>query len=325
MLYPIKKFIKSKYQKISYSLIAHKVDFNPENTITLFSDPRGGSTWLTEAIATIDNTAVLWEPLAITHNKGIFNLKFGWRQYIPENEQWEAASLEFKKILQGKGLNHWTGYFSSAHEFVKAEELIVKFCRGNALLPWFVKQFNLKYLPIYLIRHPFAVISSQMKQGGWNGTSAFFEIPSSPFNEIYSVHKLFLDSLKTKEEVLLATWCITNKEVLNNPNNNQSWVTVTYEELLLYPEDVVKQIFRRWDRSIPFKLLSQLKTQSSTTIDGSNVNNSISQLSSWKKYFDETQIDKMQSVLDYFEITLYSKESIVPSKFFQVEQLNPVL
>ena len=188
-----------------------------------------------------------------------------------------------------------------------------------------MKQFQFQYLPIYLVRHPFAVISSQLKQGGWSNASTSFHIPNTPYNSIYTSHEKFLSSLTSKEEVLLATWCITNKEVLDNPKNDQSWITITYEELLLHPEEVINTIFKRWNRSIPEKLLSQLKLQSSTTIDGSDVRNSKGQLASWQKYFNEKQIDKLQRVLDYFEITLYSKNTVTPSHFFQVEQSKNTL
>jgi hypothetical protein len=42
-------------------------------------------------------------------------------------------------------------------------------------------------------------------------------------------------------------------------------------------------------------------------------------LSKWKTQLNEHQIEKMQRVLDYFEITVYSKNDIYPKKVVEVK------
>ena len=80
-----------------------------EDQILIFSDPRGGSTWLTEIIKSIPNTAIIWEPLHLKYIHQLRELNFGWRQYIPEEVDWPQAKLLFTKIIEGKVL--WYFYF----------------------------------------------------------------------------------------------------------------------------------------------------------------------------------------------------------------------
>jgi len=200
-LYRFKKLIK----KYRLGAIQHKMDINPINNILLFSDPRGGSTWLTEVlIKHFSKHAILWEPLHIDHVTAFKELGFTWRQYIPQEEVWPEAQTLFKRVFQGKVLNEWTGLATSSKELLNAKGLFVKFCRGNALLPWAVKHFKFDYQPVYLIRHPFAVAASQMKQGGWDAEFKGFEIPTGPYAEYIQKHESFLKQLKFKDESLVA-------------------------------------------------------------------------------------------------------------------------
>jgi len=288
--------------------VSRLCEFKPEENLIIFSDPRGGSTWITEAIAQLPKTAVLWEPLhpssAIKFNK----LNFGWRQFIPEQETWNEAEMEFEKLFKGKILNNWTCYLSPSIRFLCADRMIIKFCRANAMIPWLTKRFNFTYDPIYLIRHPFAVVASQLNHGAWDANFNGFDIPNSPFNNLYTQHADFLLSLKTKEEALVATWCLTNLIPLRNTRNDKSWITVYYENLIRNPENEIERIFQRWGMEIPEKVGRQIKKASATTKDATFLDNIDKQCRKWKLFFDQHQISKMSAVLQYFEVKHYTTD-----------------
>lgn len=56
---------------------------NPKNTILIFSNPRGGSTWLAEILNSIPSLAI--EPLKLGKLKEFNKLNFCRYQPIPEN------------------------------------------------------------------------------------------------------------------------------------------------------------------------------------------------------------------------------------------------
>ena len=283
-----------------------------EDQILIFSDPRGGSTWLTEIIKSIPGTAIIWEPLHLSYVHQLSDLNFGWRQYIPEGIEWPQAEILFEKILKGKIINEWTMLYSSLSNYLSANTFIIKFCRGNMLLPWITGTFNLKYQPIYMVRHPFAVVNSQLKQGGWNKISNSFEIPNTPYNDCFNIHSAFLKTLTTKEERLTAVWCITNNIPLNHPNNNSKWITVYYERLLLHPNHEIQRIFNTWNIPVPKDIEITYQKKSSTTKGEMNSNDPEIQLAKWQRELTELQLNKMQRVLDYFEITCYSRDKLTP-------------
>ncbi|MBL6729991.1 MAG: sulfotransferase domain-containing protein [Bacteroidia bacterium] len=305
------------WRKIQYPFIkalsAFKT-FNPVENLLIFSEPRGGSTWLSQMINTIPKTTLIWEPINPKVYQKLRNIKFGWRQFIPEDESWDEAHIFFLKILSGKKLTYHTTSHLNISSYVDAERLIVKFCRGNALLPWITKRFNFKYKPIYLVRHPFAVVSSQLKHGAWKEKKSNFEIPDTPFSQIYQDHRSFLKAIGSVEGNLIATWCLANKYTLENPRNNQDWITVFYEDLVGNPRNEIDRIFKAWNIEVPHEIFKKIK-EPSATVKNDNFSRDIEQqLSKWKEEISKKEHDKMSEVLNYFNIQYYNNESIFPLK-----------
>jgi hypothetical protein len=95
---------------------------------------------------------------------------------------------------------------------------------------------------------------------------------------------------------------------LRNVRNNQSWITVYYEDLTLHPEQELKKIFDRWGLPLPSAALSRATLPSATTREATFQQGVYKQLSKWKQFFDKTQIERMKAVLQYFEVTEYTTD-----------------
>ncbi len=159
-----------------------------------------------------------------------------------------------------------------------------------------------------MLRHPFAVAASQMKEGSWDAEYSGYEVPDIPFNDIFKRHEPFLSSIETKAEKIVADWCINNKIVLEHKRHNMDWITIFYENLLLNPEKELKRIFDRWSLSLPDEVFENLRDASSTTQQATFQKGLDAQLSKWKRYFDQTDVDRMIRVLNYFEIDVYTDD-----------------
>jgi len=305
MLNSSKKFIKD----LPYQSIGTFKNIDPTSALLFFADPRSGSTWLAETFNQIKNTLIIDEPFHLGNSKSIKNLKFGWRQFIPEDAEWPAFKKSFNTILKGNLLNSGLCYRNSIIDAFKAEQLILKIIRGKGLLPWLVSNFNFKYKPIVVVRHPFAMVSSMMEHGGWNYNFQEFSIPNTPFNEPYIHHHKFLKTLKSKEEQLVALWCMSNNNILKHTKNNTSWLSFNYEDLVQKPEKNFNTIFEQWKIDIPEHFYSNLRKPSSTTI-GEKTISPIDQVNSWKSKLTYEQIHKFQEILIYFEVDYYSSESM---------------
>ena len=278
----------------------------------LFSDPRGGSTWLAEVLNAATNAPIIWEPLHLKM-EAFKKLNFGWRQYIPEDADWPEARHTFEALFCGHLLNEWLASATSTAALKGADRLLFKFCRGSMLLPYLTRQFNFLHRPVFLVRHPFAVVASQMKHGAWEKGPTSFHIPEIPFNDVFVNHRDFLSTLNTVEEVLAATWCFHNGYTLKHQRNNRDWITVTYESMLLEPEKIIRRILDNWDIDIDVSEL-ELRRKSTTTRSDSP-DDIRSQLSHWKNSLDEDTRKRILRVMEYFEIRLYDGTEMPNTEF----------
>lgn len=291
-------FIKQK--------IKNKISFDLKSNILLFSDPRGGSTWFSECLVSATNLPLIWEPLHIKKVEELNKLNFGWRQFIDQHNKDEEVKGFFIKLFEGQIKSDWIYQFSSLRSLFFAKSGIFKICRGNQLIPYLVSNFQFQNKPIYFVRHPFAVVASQLKQGGWSTTSERFSLEEISKDALKVVHKDFLLSLKTKEEVLTANWALTNKIPLEHPSNNKSWITITYEEFIEDPASTFARIENVWGRKLNINKINFNKV-SFTTLDKVKFNTD-DQISKWKTQLTEEQIENMAKVLSYFQIKLYTSD-----------------
>ena len=298
-IHQIKSRIKARLSEYSFEKLSKKLNFDPNEAIILSSDPRGGSTWLTQLINTIPQSAVVYEPLNLGQSPLARQLKFSWRQYIPPDAPWPEAKIMFDKIFSGKYLNNNIGYFSTISEFKNAKQIIVKFCRAHRLLYWLLNQYDFKKKPVHMFRHPLAVVASQMRHPQWDHNNLEFSFLNAPFSEYYESEKDYLLSLQTKEEGLAASWCLSNIPLLKNPSPVVYFIT--YEEMLLKPEEVLSNLFAQWNMQVPAEAGNLVRKKSKTTIEGSSVENPEKQLFAWKNKFTAEQLRKLKAVLDHYE------------------------
>ena len=314
---------RKKSADVPYALASRVCRFDPRESLIICSDPRGGSTWITEVVSRISKTAVLWEPLNGRQVPYFRPLKFAWRdpladtdeyrhtsplvQHIPEDADWPEARAAFEQLLQGKVLNAWMGFMASPVDLVRAERLLVKFIHANALLPWLTRAFSFRYAPIHLVRHPFAVVASQVKHGNWDYDFVRFPLPDGPYSEYYTRHAAFLAGLTTREEMLTAAWCFSNLVPLQSARRDEDWITIHYEHLLLDPEADINRVFKRWGLPVPEGALDEIRTPSASAKETTFQDSVEKQLAKWTSVFSPDQLRRMAAVLNYFEVAHYDQ------------------
>lgn len=281
-----------------------QIHLEQEKNILFFGDPRGGTTWMAETLVQLFELPLLWEPMLPRKDSRFAKFGFASRQYLPEDLEDKNIHQSFSDLFYGKGIDHWEIQHTSVSELKRAKAAIIKFTRGNMLLPYITQQFSFDKKPIYMLRNPLAVVASQLKHVGWKDTKNYFELPKTPYNEVYERHRDFLETLNTKEEVLMAKWALTNKLILEHPRHDKDWIYITYEETLLQPKETFAKVLNRWGCNDVDLEKIDFDKKSKTSIDF-NKTLPKEQISHWRSSFDSNQIKKMQSVLDYFHLTEY--------------------
>lgn|SRR5690554_1704153 len=314
----LKSLVRNKIVYASLRLNTYSL----KNTIILTSEPRSGSTWLMEVIADLMGCVVNWEPLHV--DKGIVPKKYklGERPLIRTSDKSESLKRLFEDILTFKKYNVWTTQHIAIKNLLIRKYVLTKFVRANNLLPWFTSRLDLERKPILLLRHPITTCSSQLKNfQRLTGASLsqpskdekLYSPPDCINNERYIEHQHYINSLQTPLERQIALWCINNYEVSNHPDSDK-WITVYYEHLVLHPEEELTVLFKNLNLSFAMQNAdnADFRKPSRTNFLKEYNRNPTIQLESFLESFDKAYLQKIQDILDYFEIDNYSAFDAYP-------------
>ncbi len=300
----MKQRLRSTVIRAALRLRGHR----PENAILLSCDPRSGSTWLSEVLSASIKSAVVWEPFHLDHVPEVKDLGFAWRQYIPPEADWPEAEKLIDKILSGGVINEWTGWASPASDFFNAERLIVKCCRANGFLPWMVRKVDFERKPIHFLRHPFAIAASQIRMGNFDTAGMNADLERGPYAQDLKESADYIRGLDTQEEKIVAMWCRSQKEALQDDVTAAKVTRMHYETLSLYPEQEVARLFAGWNQPVPDNILAKVQKASRMTHEESLIEDSTKQVGKWRTQFSDQQISRMAQVLKDFGIDVYSED-----------------
>jgi Sulfotransferase family len=288
-----------------------------DNIISVFSDPRSGSTWVSDIFCKLPDSMLIYEPLfMIPEYREIKDLGFCFHQYIPEDAEWPEAIEFFRKLynMEVGSPGSFRLYFANRtlKNIKSAKYFVYKDCCSNMLLPWLTARFNVN--PVYIIRHPCAVIASQLKNWGWEyaikDPKAYFPDPKYRFKEIFFQYQDIIDKISRPEERLAAEWALHNSVPIKHPLNDIRWITVPYEKLYLHPEPELNRIFGRLKIEMPEEVLKGIRNPSMTTGgDSSSHIRSGNQLESWRKSLSTQQVRNIMSIIREFGMDFYDEST----------------
>lgn len=332
--------VRDVKRELRYKLLLQKqeqlqdVKANSLNTIALFTNPRGGSTWLAEQLSLRLNAGYIFEPFyrgrydtfgnePITKIPGkgyLNNLKFWYYQPIPERENWPEARSTLDRLFNRKNFHPAIWHQSSNKNYHQFEKVVVKFCYANLMLPWLTQHFNIA--SILLVRHPCAVINSQLRcRNDWDKVKEHpaFNIPQCQYNAIFKKYESVLKTIKHPEENLAATWAFTMLTTIMHPKNNINWLTVSYESLLQNPEYEAQRINDRYHLNLRLSNDDTFQKSSATKVHQDKVG-----IDKWKKQLTKTQVARIFSILDQFGIDTFDANPFPDlSRLYHGENILP--
>ena len=283
--------------------------------VIVFASPRGGSTWVTELIASQPGMWPVSEPL---------NVRSKWVQQQlgihTHADLYDAASLVkveryYRQILAGKFPELKITPGKPFYKF-KTNRIVVKENQGLLnQIPWFEDTFGAQV--VHLLRHPIPVALSReaftMLQG----------FAHCAVRERFNANQLkFADRIIAEGKHLncgVLAWCLHHCPAL--ADERASWLTITYEETVLQPDRVIDRLVD----SLKLQSAERVKDQStrpSRVVGKSNLQTQQLLASGtsrellvqkWKKQVSVTEIAAVQEILDVFELKLYSADQFLPS------------
>jgi hypothetical protein len=298
----IRLIIKGVLSSLLYKIIHHN-GFDPKQTILIFGSIRSGSTWLAEVLSSIDGHLQVFEPLHPDYVPDIKKMINNRNPYIPADQNWPKGYEIFTKIISGKLINSWTMSQSSLKEVLNAKRLVVKFVRGNLLLEWLCTNMDVK-TPVLVIRHPCAIIASQINKG-WPPDKRI--LLDNPYLDQYPKIRSDCECLSKPEELAALAWCLRYHAPLMS-SKPYPFIIVTYENMVKNGKQELERIFTALKIPLDDKAIARLSVPSDTVTNTSQVVSGKDPLAGWKYKLTDSQVDTILAVLKIFDMDFYTKE-----------------
>ena len=272
--------------------------FGEGSVLIQSSSPRSGSTLLSQVLAAIPRTCVLFEPELVNYVPEAEAAELNHRIYVEPGDFLACR----RALLRSRFFRPRDQQMDRRPDVPRrrahpTNDYQVRSC--NRLLPWMCSKYNLAP-PVFLIRHPCAVVASQMNYG-WLGQHR----PIVPaYIEKFPMFKRTIAELEHPEEYLAAEWVLDQLPALFQPQPHP-WTIVTYEELLLNPEPTVSKIAQSWNLEIDMdRAMSRLK-RPSTTVSKSGIRG----IGGWKNDLSNLQVSMILDTIRKFGIRFYGEEA----------------
>ena len=302
--------LKVRFLKILFELrkLVKGGGFDHRNTLLLTGSPRSGTTWLAQIFHKAGGSCLINEPLSL----GIpFVRQAGleWRTYLKPNEiNYKVFNL-ITGIFSGKYIGSVSLGLNSPSRMLNAKALILKSIRANRLIPWLLKnKINSKPI-VYILRHPLAVVSSQLRHPHMGKPK---QIPK--FDRLFIMRNLphltyLLDKLSTEEEFRTLTWCIDQYVPLTCKSSDKL-ITVFYEKLIRDSETELHRILSHIGMSITKKHIKALNSPSPEARSWSANHRQATfeeRIGIWKEHLTKGQVAHILDIVNAFQIKGYSE------------------
>ncbi len=317
------KSIRYNLERFRMKFSSKTLDIN--DTLAIFGTPRSGTTWMMEILSDLPGYISLFEPLHPSYPlPREYDKGFNSRPYIHPNLEDRDLNIFLENVFQGKLISE-TNRFKLKDSFKRflADRLLVKFIRGNRLLPYIVDNFDLKGT-VLIIRHPCATIASQYSTGitGYvskhGTTQAFEDIDITREMVLTDLKNIVPDSIYKSVKRMdhrvsfyAVAWALDHYIPLFFCGHDDCKI-VTYEMLVKDGKDEMDKILKSIGFNNTSKSMNKILSNTSMTTKGDYYKqDKEKQLSKWKNILSRKEQEKIFQVLDLFGIDFYD-ESIYP-------------
>jgi hypothetical protein len=277
-----------------------------EGDIIIVATPRGGSTWLTELIASQSHYKYISEPLNLRNDLVRHYLGFtNWSDlYRNGNESVILNYIEGLKNGSVTIMNH--SPFTRHHRFITRRIVMKMIHGGENLLPHLLARGN---IIIHLLRHPLAVCVSRESLPR---LGAFIDSDyASHFSQKQIVTARHMIANGCHYEKGVVSWCFQNALPLRI--QHPRLLRLTYEQMLLEPQVIIDHLVNRQHFSEPKKMCHNFN-QPSSVINKSNQQTGAAikkrnisfLLEKWRqKIIHARDEERMMAILETFDIDAY--------------------
>lgn len=322
----IKKIDSLNDKRMKFNGLMNFYNKNEKRPIFICTSARSGSTWLMEIIASAKGLRYVSQPLDKEnfHTK-IYDLEPTWEFLYSSEHRKKILKKYMYDLISGKISLQFPHQFWDKGYDVYADRIVFKIIFGLDLISWFEKNFDPNL--VYLIRHPIPTVISRIKYD-WPISYTKNILENKRNVEIFPSHAKHFGKkiLKNGSQIEKYTlqWCLENYFLLKY-SDDKDWFIVTYEELVLKPEDIIIDLIKQlnlenedYDRMVQCitKKAKSPMTQKETEqfLEEVSIDDDRSYLiKKWKNEIDDKQENKVFDIIEKFDIEIYQKNIFLPS------------
>jgi len=304
---------------VAFRAAAYAGECKIENTIVVAGAPRSGTTWLAELLRELPKYKFLNEPLFLRNNPVAREAGFEWRTHLSPEEENATAQAFLEDVLSGhvsRGpLWHYKTSSSTGRLFEHAlsSKLVVKFCRAGRLLHWMLRRFEVRGT-VVIIRHPCAVLASQLEHGGWSLDQLDHDVDSEKAlgqmsDRVRDRFAEVLEGISTRLEMMAARWCLDYYiPLIEYADRGSPWILVPYERLVLDGEGEMDRVLSALGAEMTDAVRDQLAAASAYASSDLARTDGEQQLAKWRSRLSEEQIERVLDIVSAFELDFYTEE-----------------
>lgn len=300
------------FKKVVYPLIDamlrqygawHSRTYDVSDTILVASTGRSGSTFVAQILSSLPGYHLIYEPFNLGSNPIARENGFNWNTYMtpgtrdPDKEEYLARILDGRE-LSTRTLNRHT---IEPLTLLQLQGYVVKTINSMLMLRWICDCFPTK--AVWLLRHPCAVVASQLRAGGWSWheDKEVISIPDRLMKEYPHMQKVY-DSLSSSEENLAFIWAMHNFLPFKKGGD---FTTTTYEKIVSDRESEVDRLFAALNHPTPDAAIKQLSQESASGSSFEFERKDL--LTDWKQRLSDSQIERILNVVHRMGVTCYTE------------------
>ena len=312
------------------------------NKYVIAGSGRSGTTWILDALASANALRTIFEPL---HPQAIPKARPFANAYVAKGAEYRDLRNYLDSIFTGNIKSIWANYrvrpdrlmprFSNVGDLKELKSyvrryinlwnnyrqygvnkgqkgLMIKFIRANLMLGWLEANYDIKIL--FVVRHPGAVVASQLEKGEEWDASALTQFTKNMllWRDHLGKHEKFLSKNLTRLELYTTIWCIQNAFSIQESIDSGRPITY-YERLITESENEWARITHALRLSnIPESAVISAPSQQSSNISARDLEDNTIRVSRWTQGLSKQDLANMQRVLDEFGVSVYSAHDVIP-------------
>lgn len=257
--------------------------------------PRGGTTWLAESLARLIKTRrVYWEPLQDGNISLPSSLRDSKRPFIgPFDMIGEDSKQFFDDLINARLANaHMIRLRKQPSNLVSLLRSpappLIKFVRGNGVLGYLHQNYDI-HKPVVIMRHPCAVIASQLNMGLWEDHPHV----NPKLLDRYPRLKDIVSKKKNLHQRLAMSWA---GDILAAREHPEHVHILYYEDLVQMGAEALTIILEDWGMGKE-RVDEAILVPSSTIHEWTDLTNIESKLGRWKQQLSDEMVEDILNIV----------------------------